>query len=55
MNAAKANIPTRLNASMPTLLECIHPVGSARCMNAALASYLPEMHSCIMAIKGMMQ
>ena len=31
---------------MPTFRECVNPVGSAWCMNAAPASYLLALHSC---------
>ena len=36
---------------MPTLLECINPILSAWCMNAALANYSPGLHSWIITTK----
>ena len=37
---------------MPALWDFINLKGSSWCMDAALASYLPGLHSCIMTTKG---
>ena len=49
----RANLPGLNSCIIPTLRECINPIGLAWCiMNTTLTSYSPGLHLCIMTAKG---